>query len=65
MAFFSNYQPNDQSSKESGLWVLFLGRLCVFIVPSFLCGHQQEESAGRLWCFAAFPASKMHITQDR
>lgn len=64
MVFFSNYQPNDQSLKESDWWVLFLGRLHVFIVPTFLCGHQQKESARRLQCFAVFPASNMRIPQD-
>ena len=58
MGFFSNYQPDDQISKESGLWVLFLGGLC--LLYSFFCGHK-EEPARRLWCFAAFPVSNVYI----
>ena len=33
MGFFSNYQTNDQTSKESALWILFLGSLCVYSIP--------------------------------
>lgn len=36
MGFFSNYQPNDRTSKESALWILFVGGLSVFIVPCSL-----------------------------
>ena len=60
MGFFFSYQPEDQISKESGLWALLLGGLCLSY--PFLCAHHQEESARRHQCFAAFPVSNVYIT---